>query len=129
MAIGFVLQLIRGLRERQFGTIEIAADHAHSPRGIVEQRAIIGRLPGQHVVDDDRGIAAMSPIAVASRACAKAGSDDCKVGVALEMLMKLLMMPQTVPKSPTKTAVEPMLASARCSASFSGSPPFQPLKL
>src|SRR5450432_1284128 len=57
------------------------------------------------------GIAATRPIAVASSASAMPGATTARLVVcALEMPIKLFMMPQTVPNSPTKGAVAPMVA-------------------
>ncbi|CAH2406044.1 hypothetical protein MES4922_420056 [Mesorhizobium ventifaucium] len=57
------------------------------------------------------GIAATSPIAVASKASAMPGATTARLVVcACEMPMKAFMMPQTVPKRPTKGAVEPIVA-------------------
>ncbi|CAH2405990.1 conserved hypothetical protein [Mesorhizobium escarrei] len=58
------------------------------------------------------GIAATSPIAVASKASAIPGATTARLVVcACEMPMKAFMMPQTVPNRPTKGAVEPIVAS------------------
>src|SRR5262249_11698425 len=58
------------------------------------------------------GIAAASPSAVASSASAIPGATTARFVVcALDMPMKLFMMPQTVPNRPTKGAVAPMVAS------------------
>src|SRR5688572_4874941 len=58
------------------------------------------------------GMAAARPIAVASSASAMPGATTARLVVcAFEMPMKLFMMPQTVPNSPTNGAVAPMVAS------------------
>ena len=58
------------------------------------------------------GIAATRPIAVASSASAMPGATTARLVVCdFEMPMKLFMMPQTVPNSPTKGDVAPMVAS------------------
>src|SRR6187402_29702 len=58
------------------------------------------------------GIAATSPMAVASSASAMPGATTARLVVCdFEMPMKLFMIPQTVPKRPTNGAVEPMVAS------------------
>jgi hypothetical protein len=58
------------------------------------------------------GIAANKPIAVASNASAMPGATTAKLVVcALDMPMKLFMMPHTVPNNPTNGAVAPMVAS------------------
>ena len=58
------------------------------------------------------GIAATRPIAVASSASAMPGATTARLVVcAFEMPMKEFMMPQTVPNSPTKGEVAPMVAS------------------
>ena len=58
------------------------------------------------------GIAATRPIAVASSASAMPGATTARFVVCdFEMPMKLFMMPQTVPNSPTKGDVAPMVAS------------------
>ena len=58
------------------------------------------------------GIAATSPSAVASSASAMPGATTARLVVCcFEMPMKLFMMPHTVPNSPTKGAVAPMVAS------------------
>ena len=57
------------------------------------------------------GMAAARPIAVASNASAMPGATTARFVVcAFEMPMKLFMMPQTVPNSPTKGAVAPTVA-------------------
>src|ERR1700745_878460 len=57
------------------------------------------------------GIAAARPMAVASSASAMPGATTARFVVwALEMPMKLFMMPHTVPNRPTKGAVEPIVA-------------------
>src|SRR5947209_1817402 len=58
------------------------------------------------------GIAATSPIAVASNASAIPGATTARLVVcAFEMPIKLFMMPHTVPNSPTNGEVAPMVAS------------------
>src|SRR5258708_22457734 len=58
------------------------------------------------------GIAATRPIAVASSASAIPGATTARFVVCdFEMPIKLFMMPQTVPNSPTKGAVAPIVAS------------------
>ena len=57
------------------------------------------------------GIAAASPSAVASSASAIPGATTARFVVCdFEMPIKLFMMPHTVPNSPTKGAVAPMVA-------------------
>src|SRR6266446_2273725 len=57
------------------------------------------------------GIAAARPMAVASSASAMPGATTARFVVwALEMPMKLFMMPHTVPNRPTKGAVDPIMA-------------------
>ena len=57
------------------------------------------------------GIAATRPMAVASNASAMPGATTARFVVCdFEMPMKLFMMPQTVPNSPTKGDVAPMVA-------------------
>jgi hypothetical protein len=57
------------------------------------------------------GIAATRPIAVASSASAMPGATTARFVVCdFEMPMKLFMMPQTVPKRPTKGEVAPIVA-------------------
>src|SRR6202167_4781622 len=59
------------------------------------------------------GIAATRPNAVASSASAMAGATTARFVVCdFEMPMKLFMMPQTVPNSPTNGEVAPMVASS-----------------
>ena len=59
------------------------------------------------------GIAATRPIAVASSASAMPGATTARLVVcAFEMPIKLFMMPHTVPNSPTKGEVAPMVASS-----------------
>src|ERR1700716_3269417 len=58
------------------------------------------------------GIAAARPNAVASSASAMPGATTARLVVCdFEMPMKLFMMPQTVPNSPTNGDVAPMVAS------------------
>src|ERR1700755_660669 len=58
------------------------------------------------------GIAATRPIAVASNASAIPGATTARLVVCdFEMPIKLFMMPHTVPNSPTKGEVAPMVAS------------------
>src|SRR5712672_883692 len=58
------------------------------------------------------GIAATSPIAVASSASAMPGATTARLVVCdFEMPIKLFMMPHTVPNRPTKGDVAPMVAS------------------
>src|SRR3954462_15292886 len=58
------------------------------------------------------GMAATSPIAVASSASAMPGATTARLVVCdFEMPIKLFMMPQTVPNSPTNGEVAPMGAS------------------
>ena len=58
-------------------------------------------------------MAAKRPIAVASSASAMPGATTARLVVcALEMPMKLFMMPQTVPNSPMKGPVDPTEASS-----------------
>ena len=58
------------------------------------------------------GMAATRPIAVASSASAMPGATTARLVVCdFEMPIKLFMMPQTVPNSPTKGDVAPMVAS------------------
>src|SRR6516164_6399135 len=57
-------------------------------------------------------MAATRPAAVASKASAMPGATTARLLVLLFAIeMKLFMMPQTVPKRPTKGAVVPMVAS------------------
>ncbi len=57
------------------------------------------------------GIAATSPIAVASSASAMPGATTARLVVCdFEMPIKLFMMPQTVPNNPTKGEVAPIVA-------------------
>src|ERR1700729_2668512 len=57
------------------------------------------------------GMAATRPNAVASNASAMPGATTARLVVCdFEMPMKLFMMPQTVPNSPTKGDVAPMVA-------------------
>src|ERR1700730_2436604 len=59
------------------------------------------------------GIAATSPKAVASSASAMPGATTARLVVCdFEMPIKLFMMPHTVPNSPTKGEVAPMVASS-----------------
>src|ERR1700681_2665398 len=59
------------------------------------------------------GIAAARPNAVASSASAMPGATTARFVVCdFEMPIKLFMMPQTVPNSPTKGEVAPMVASS-----------------
>ena len=56
-------------------------------------------------------MAAASPSAVASSASAMPGATTARLVVCdFEMPMKLFMIPQTVPNSPTNGAVAPMVA-------------------
>ena len=58
------------------------------------------------------GIAATRPIAVASSASAMPGATTARFVVCdFEMPIKLFMMPQTVPNSPTKGDVAPIVAN------------------
>ena len=59
------------------------------------------------------GIAAAGPNAVASSASAMPGATTAKFVVCdFEMPIKLFMMPHTVPNSPTKGEVAPIVASS-----------------
>src|ERR1700730_18204901 len=57
------------------------------------------------------GMAATSPIAVASRASAMPGATTARLVVLVfDMPIKLSMIPHTVPNKPTKGAVAPIVA-------------------
>ena len=57
------------------------------------------------------GMAATSPVAVASKASAMPGATTARFVVwDFEIPMKLFMMPQTVPNRPTKGDIEPIVA-------------------
>lgn len=65
------------------------------------------------------GIAATSPSAVANRASAIPGATTAKLDCCIAAIArKLFMIPQTVPNSPTKGALLPIVASIGSSCSL-----------
>ena len=100
-------------RAARAATVAIAADQQqHLRRGIAEQRAVVGDLARQMVVDHHRRDRGDQADRGGEQRLGDARRDHGEIGgVRSEMPMKAFMMPHTVPNRPTNGAVAPMVAS------------------
>jgi len=115
MAIALLPALFRRPHMRSaMAAVEIARQQpCSSARGAADQFEIGFGHAREVIVDDDGGIAAARPTAVASSASAMPGATTARLVVCdFEMPMKLFIMPQTVPNRPTNGAVAPMVANS-----------------